>query len=52
MTVLCSLVSKLFALDAPDQMLHKEVLSRLVNEGGEIVAPGAFIIAAEALRPN
>ncbi|RUO21844.1 GGDEF and EAL domain-containing protein [Aliidiomarina haloalkalitolerans] len=38
---------QIVALDAPDQMLHKEVLSRLVNEGGEIVAPGAFIIAAE-----
>lgn len=35
------------ALDSPDVVVHKEVLSRLRTESGEIIAPGAFITAAE-----
>ncbi|TRW49925.1 EAL domain-containing protein [Aliidiomarina halalkaliphila] len=35
------------ALDNPKVVLHREVLSRLKDESGELVAPGAFISAAE-----
>ncbi|MCH8501730.1 MAG: EAL domain-containing protein [Aliidiomarina sp.] len=38
---------KIVALNEPDKLLHKEVLSRLQDENGEFIAPGAFIIAAE-----
>ena len=35
------------ALNSPDQVSHKEILSRLVDTDGTVVPPGAFITAAE-----
>lgn len=38
---------RIVALGDPDKLLYQEVLSRLLDESGDLVAPGAFIIAAE-----
>lgn len=35
------------SLDSPNEISHKEILSRLIDTDGTVVPPGAFITAAE-----